>query len=342
MNPSVAVGIPREGIYIGELSRSLHEHALEHVKDAQAFSVKSQITKHWMNSHPSLPSPPKMEFSISSRFRDCLSRQIGEALKINFSIDVLLNSKAEYLSNSVSRLTVKEDAWEMKERTRKEEEQEEIDKVRVEEFKRLITANCVPATHETVTIPVTEPCQIVRINAKQNLLSQDTEQNVITASLDINKEQDPDMAIVEGGSSLTTLTGTMCNTVYVNTQEQDINLASMEGGSSVTTLTGTKCNIVYETDEEEFNSTVETTETIMYKTDEEEFSSARSRSTDQIENPPISVTAHLPAVGPPKNRKTAKRKMVATAQKPVKPKKGPGDPRVSLRVPQSMVEQNGA
>ena len=74
-------------------------------------------------------------------FRDCLSRQIGEALKINFSKDVLLNSKAEYLSNSVSRLTIKEDAWEMRERTRLEEEQEELNKKRVEEFKKLKTAN---------------------------------------------------------------------------------------------------------------------------------------------------------------------------------------------------------
>ena len=85
-----------------------------------------------------------MEFSITSRFRDCLSRQIGEALKINFSKDVLLNSKAEYLSNSGSRLTIKEDPWEMKERARKEEEQEEIDKKNAEEFKKLKTANCFP------------------------------------------------------------------------------------------------------------------------------------------------------------------------------------------------------
>ena len=127
---------------------------------------------------------------------------------------------------------MKEDAWEMKERTRKEEEQEEIDKVRVEEFKRLKTANCVPAIHETVTIPVTEPCEIVRNTAKQNLMSQDTKENVITASLDINKEQDPDMAIVKGGSSMAKLTGTMCNTLYVNTQEQDINLQVWREGAA--------------------------------------------------------------------------------------------------------------
>ena len=135
--------------------------------------MKSHITKHWMNSHPSLPSPPKMEFTISSMFRDCLSRQIGEALKINFSKDILLNSKAEYLSNSVSRLTIKEDAWEMRERTRLEEEQDELNKKRVEEFKKLKTANIVPANHETVTTLVTEPCKMEENTAKQDQSAQE-------------------------------------------------------------------------------------------------------------------------------------------------------------------------
>ena len=107
--PSGRSHTPREGIYIGESSRSLHERALEHVRDAKSFSVKSHIVKHWMNSHPTLPNPPEMEFSISARFKDCISRQIGEALKINFSKDALLNSKGEYLNNTVSRLIIQEE-----------------------------------------------------------------------------------------------------------------------------------------------------------------------------------------------------------------------------------------
>ena len=77
-----------------------------------------------------------MEFSISARFRDCLSRQIGEALSISNSKDILLNSKAEYMGNSLSRVTVKEDPWEQRERTRKEEEMEETTKKQAEEFKK--------------------------------------------------------------------------------------------------------------------------------------------------------------------------------------------------------------
>ena len=112
IQPAGRTQTSREGIYVGESSRSIHERALEHVKDAQSFSIKSHIVKHWMTSHPSLPNPPEMHFSVTGMFRDCLSRQISEALRINLSKDVLLNSKGEYGKNSVSRLTVQEDVWE--------------------------------------------------------------------------------------------------------------------------------------------------------------------------------------------------------------------------------------
>ena len=116
------ISIPREGIYIGETSPSLHERALEHVRDAKSFSPKFHIIKHWMTSNAELSSPPVMEFSITSRYKDCLSRQIGEALRINYSKDVILNSKGEYMTNTISRLSIEEDAWERKERSRAEEE----------------------------------------------------------------------------------------------------------------------------------------------------------------------------------------------------------------------------
>ena len=45
-------------------------------------------------------------------FMDCLSRQIGEALKINYSKDTLLNSKSEYVKNCLTRLTIEGSSWE--------------------------------------------------------------------------------------------------------------------------------------------------------------------------------------------------------------------------------------
>ena len=171
---------PREGVYIGETSRTLHERALEHVNDARSFSTKSHIIKHWMTTHPDLPSPPTMIFSVKAQYRDCLSRQIGEALRINFTKDTILNSKNEYLSNTVSRLTIEEDAWERRERSRQEEEQEELLKRSVEEFRVLKTApNILPggsSLDTTPSVPVTldVPCEKSRNTAKQDLLVQTT------------------------------------------------------------------------------------------------------------------------------------------------------------------------
>ena len=128
---------PTDGIYIDETSRSLHERAVEHVRDAESFSAKSHIVKHWMTSHPEQDTPPIMDFKITSMYKDCLSRQIGEALKINFSKDNILNSKGEYLSNCISRLTVEEDAWERRERSRQEEESENLEKAEVEAFMKM-------------------------------------------------------------------------------------------------------------------------------------------------------------------------------------------------------------
>ena len=61
-----------------------------------------------------------------------MSRQIGEALRILYSKDRILNSKSEYRQTKISRPTIEEDAWERRERSR----QERSEKSKVEEFKR--------------------------------------------------------------------------------------------------------------------------------------------------------------------------------------------------------------
>ena len=80
-----------------------------------------------------------MEFTILASYRDCLSRQIGEALRIHYTKDIILNSKSEYQSNSITRLTIEEDAGERRERSRLEEEEDKMAKDIVERFKRLKT-----------------------------------------------------------------------------------------------------------------------------------------------------------------------------------------------------------
>ena len=157
-----------------------------------------------MNSHPALPSPPKMDFSITSRFRDCLSRQIGEALRINLSRDNLLNSKAEYMANSLTRITMKEDPWEMKERTRKEEEQEELVKKQVEEFKR--RKSIQPWSTSTDKETSSQPSQL-------------TSQEISSQNLSLPSQSSHDTS--GGGGGVHTLTGTECNIVCYETDEEE-------------------------------------------------------------------------------------------------------------------------
>ena len=125
----------KTGVYIGETSRSLYERSKEHITDAKNYSHKSHIIKHWMLSHQEENEIPQMSFKIKGMYKDCLSRQLGEAMRIFYSSDMLLNSKGEYLSNCVTRLTITETDWESKERLRKEEEEDTLEKDRVEKFK---------------------------------------------------------------------------------------------------------------------------------------------------------------------------------------------------------------
>ena len=127
---------PRSGVYIGETSRSIHERTVEHMRDVKSFSHKSHIVKHWVREHPDMASPPPFQFKILTRYKDALSRQIGEALKIFYSEDKILNSKSEYLDNCISRLSIEETPWEKKEREKQEDEQDWIDKEEVEKFRK--------------------------------------------------------------------------------------------------------------------------------------------------------------------------------------------------------------
>ena len=76
-----------------------------------------------MNAHPEEKAQPQFRVRILKRYRDCLSRQVGEALKIYFSKDELLNSKNEYVQNNISRVVMNEENWERRERDRREEEE---------------------------------------------------------------------------------------------------------------------------------------------------------------------------------------------------------------------------
>ena len=106
-------------MYIGESSRSFHERSLEHTNDARSFSKKSHIVKYWMSCHPEYSNPPPFNFKVTQQFKDCMSRRVEEAIRIQHTKDNILYSKCEYLQNCITRLTVNEEVWERKEREKR-------------------------------------------------------------------------------------------------------------------------------------------------------------------------------------------------------------------------------
>ena len=113
----------RKGIYFGESSRSLYERSREHFRDAGDFSGGSHQVKHWMTTHPEDDQCPPFKIKVIGSYKDCLTRQVSEALKIHNSKDELLNSKNEYASNHLSRIVVDMDSVARKRQVQREEEE---------------------------------------------------------------------------------------------------------------------------------------------------------------------------------------------------------------------------
>ena len=88
-----------------------------------------------MNEHPDLMEIPSFKFRVLKSYKDALSRQLGEAVKIWMTGDDVLNSKNEYLSNCITRITVQAGAVERKLRERNEEIAEKEKNERVKSFK---------------------------------------------------------------------------------------------------------------------------------------------------------------------------------------------------------------
>jgi hypothetical protein len=85
----------------------------------------------WVLDHADLVHMPEFRFTIQSQHRDALSRQVGEAIAIMHSRDALLNSKSEYMTNCLTRVTIDERDWKKKHRENQEElnEKEELEKL---------------------------------------------------------------------------------------------------------------------------------------------------------------------------------------------------------------------
>ena len=97
-------------IYVGESGRSLHERSKEHQADFEAKSGDSHILKHWIAHHGG-QGKPAFKLEVVKYCRDTLSRQVGEAVRIQYRGNTL-NSKAGYNRSGLCRLVLPEkETW---------------------------------------------------------------------------------------------------------------------------------------------------------------------------------------------------------------------------------------
>ena len=92
-------------VYEGETSRSARLRGAEHVAQLERRSEKSVLFKHKMSAHQNEHVKFKME--ITGQFKDALTRQANEAVRIsNTANHQLLNSKSEFNHPPTARIIV--------------------------------------------------------------------------------------------------------------------------------------------------------------------------------------------------------------------------------------------
>ena len=108
-------------------------------------------------------------FKTLRTFKDCLTRQLSEAVAISLSGDFLLNGKCDYLSNCISRVVVNEDEYCKKKREIKEELEEKERLLKLEEFKREKSGHLKGVKRKTIPAPCIIGKKIKMKNTKSNI-----------------------------------------------------------------------------------------------------------------------------------------------------------------------------
>ena len=88
--------------YIGETSRNLYTRAKEHIDKCEGRKEDSFMWKHQEEKHNGVEADFKAR--VTHSFRDCLSRQVSEAVYIRRSEKQVLNSKSEWHQPALFRV----------------------------------------------------------------------------------------------------------------------------------------------------------------------------------------------------------------------------------------------
>ena len=89
-------------VYIGETARNLYTRSKEHFKNYKSKKKDNFILKHQVEKHEGMPA--NFSASVTNKFRDCLSRQVSEAVTIRRCGEKVLNSKSEWHQPALFRV----------------------------------------------------------------------------------------------------------------------------------------------------------------------------------------------------------------------------------------------
>ena len=79
---------------------------------ARELDRGSHMVKHWFLDHPEEGSLPNFQFRVIGKYKDCLTRQIKEAIRVQNRPNNLY-SKGEWGGGTIPRLVVEKAEWEM-------------------------------------------------------------------------------------------------------------------------------------------------------------------------------------------------------------------------------------
>ena len=89
-------------VYIGESSRNIYTRSKEHLARYTSGTGTSFILKHQVNAHQG--EDVKFSAKVTASTRDCLTRQVKEAVLIRRSNREVLNSKTEWHQPALYRV----------------------------------------------------------------------------------------------------------------------------------------------------------------------------------------------------------------------------------------------
>ena len=91
-----------KSVYIGESSRNLYTRCKEHLQRYREGGERSFMAKHQNKEHRG--QEPSYRARVTDKTRDCLSRQVREAVLIRRSNMKILNGKSEWHQPALFRV----------------------------------------------------------------------------------------------------------------------------------------------------------------------------------------------------------------------------------------------